>query len=158
MMTGVPLKATTTHDLAHFFFKEDQTLAQKIDRFLGIMAASLEIHGNEPPFRTHQDVYEMIDEIPIGGVPWQSIMFTYDGPKPVDPPKWMDAEYMVWYRIPHKLFLNMLKNPDFENTFDYTPYWQYDEKGDHWYEHFMSGGWAWRQAVCFHRDSKLVFF
>jgi hypothetical protein len=59
----------------------------------------------------------------------------------------MDAEYTVWYRDPHKLFLNMLKNPDFEKAFDYAPYRQYDEKGNRVYEHFMSGDWAWQQAV-----------
>jgi hypothetical protein len=152
-----PFESHTAFDLAHFFFKEDQTSALKIDRFLGIMAASLEIHGDEPPFRTHRDVYETIDAIPIGGVPWQSLMFTYDGPKPTtDPPKWMGAEYTVWYRDPHQLFLNMLKNPDFENSFDYMPYRQYDEKGNRRYEHFMSGDWAWQQAVCLHADFKLL--
>jgi hypothetical protein len=60
----------------------------------------------------------------------------------------MDAEYTVWFRDPHKLFLNMLKNPDFEKSFDYAPYRQYDKKGDRRYEHFMSGDWVWQQAVC----------
>jgi len=145
-----PFESRNAFDLAHFFFKEDQTSAPKIDRFLEIMAASLEVHNDKPPFQNYKDVYSTIDAIPIGGVPWQSLTFTYDGPKPVlDAPKWMDAEYTVWYRDPHKLFLNMLKNPDFAKSFDYAPYRQYDEKGNRRYEHFMSGDWAWQQAVCF---------
>ena len=144
-----PFESRNAFDLAHFFFKEDQTSAAKIDRFLEIMAASLEVHNDEPPFQSHKDVYSTIDAIPIGGVPWQSLNFTYDGPKPVDAPKWMTAEYTVWYRDPHELFLNMLKNPDFEKSFDYAPYRQYDKKGNHRYEHFMSGDWAWQQAVCY---------
>jgi hypothetical protein len=86
------------------------------------MVDILDVHNDDPPFAAHQDVYDTIDEIPIGGVPWQSFTFIYDGPKPEDAPKWMDAEYTVWYQDPHKLFLNMLKNPDFEKAFDYAPY------------------------------------
>jgi hypothetical protein len=143
-----PFESPVAFDLAHFFFKEDQTSAGKIDRVLQIMADLLEVHNDQPPFTSHNDVYRTIDEIPIGGEPWQSFTFTYDGPKPVDTPKWMDAEYTVWFRDPRKLFLNMLKNPDFEKSFDYAPYRQYDKKGNRRYEHFMSGDWAWQQAVC----------
>ena len=40
----------------------------------------------------------------------------------------------------------MLENPDFAEHFDYAPHQQYDTKGRH-YENFMSGDWAWKQAV-----------
>jgi hypothetical protein len=142
-----PFENRLAFQLAHFFFKEDQTSAAKTDWVLELMAASLEIHNDEPPFSSYQDVHSAIDAIPIGGVPWQSYTFTYDGPRPEDAPKWMIAEYTVWYRDPHQVFLNMLKNPDFEDSFDYTPYRKYDEKGNRWYEHLMSGDWAWQQAV-----------
>jgi hypothetical protein len=109
----------------------------------------LEVHSDQPPFLDHKDVYETIDAIPIGGVPWQSSTFTYEGPKPsVDVPKWMEAEYTIWFRDPHRLFLEMLKNPDFVQSFDHTPYRQYDRSGNRQYENFMSGDWAWKQAVC----------
>jgi len=112
------------------------------------MSDLLAVHDDRPPFLDHKDVYQAIDDIPIGGVPWQSLMFTYEGPKPTaDVPKWMDAEYTIWFRDPHKLFLQMLKNPDFVNAFDYAPYRQFDENGNRQYEHFMSGDWAWKQAV-----------
>jgi len=95
------------------------------------MATSLAPHDDSPPFSSHRDLYETIDSIPVGGVPWQSFTFTYEGPKPADdPPKWMDAEYVVWYRDPHQLFLNMLKNPKFAESFDYAPLRQYDGNGD----------------------------
>jgi hypothetical protein len=111
------------------------------------MATSLAPHGDSPPFLNHNDLYETIDAIPVGGVPWQSFTFTYEGPKPDNPPKWMDAEYVVWYRDPHQLFLNMLKNRDFAESFDYAPFRQYDKNGDRRYQNFMSGDWAWKQAV-----------
>ena len=152
-----PFESCNAFDLAHFFFKEDQTSAPKIDRFLQIMANSLEVHNDRPPFTSHTDVYRTIDEIPIGGEPWQSSTFTYDGPKPEDAPKWMDAEYTVWFRDPHQLFLHMVKNSEFKDSFDYAPYRQYDKNGDRLYEHFMSGDWAWQQAVCGFPLPELVF-
>ena len=112
------------------------------------MSDLLVVHDDQPPFLNHKDVYETIDAIPIGGVPWQSMTFTYDGPKPaVDVPKWMDTEYTIWFRDPHQLFLDMIKNPDFVNSFDYAPLRQYDQKGNRQYENFMSGDWVWKQAV-----------
>ena len=113
------------------------------------MGTSLEKHNDVPSFSGHQDIYSTIDAIPIGGMPWQSYTFTYDGPKPQDAPKWMDVEYTIWYWDPHQVFLNMLKNPDFKKSFEYAPYWKYDKKSDRWYKHFMSEDWAWQQAVCF---------
>ena len=104
------------------------------------MSNVMEDHDAQPPFFNHEDVYETIDAIPIGGVPWQSFTFTYDGPKPtVEVPTWMEAEYTIWFRDPHKLFLEMIKNPDFVDSIDYTPYRQYDEDGNRQYENFMSG-------------------
>src|SRR5260370_37632285 len=90
------------------FLLQSQTSAAKIDWMLGIMAASLEIHNNEPLFRNHQGVYRTIDKIPICGVLWQLYTFTYDGLKPVDAPKWMDAEYTLWYQDLHNVFLKIL--------------------------------------------------
>jgi hypothetical protein len=90
---------------------------------LHIVSDLLTVHSDQPPFLDHMDVYQIIDAIPIGGVPWQSFTVTYEGPKPIsDIPKWMDTEYTVWFRDPHQLFLQILKNPEFANSFDYAPY------------------------------------
>ena len=89
----------------------------------------------------------MIDAISVGGAPWQSISLSYDGPIPENPPSWMEAEHMVWFRDPCLLFKNMLDNPDFQNLIDYAPLWQYDTDDQHSYQNFVSGNWAWKQAV-----------
>jgi len=105
-------------------------------------------HGAQPPFLNHKDLYDTIDAIPIGSVPWQSLAFTYDGPKPTENvPKWMEVDYTIWFRDPHKLFLEMIKNPEFADSIDYIPHRQYDKEGNRQYENFMSGDWAWKQAV-----------
>ena len=86
----------------------------------------------------------------IGGVPWQSATFQYDGPRPADDaptPTWMEFEYTIWFRDPSLLFNNMLENSEFAAHFDYVPHQQYDPKGFRRYENFMSGDWAWKQAV-----------
>ena len=59
----------------------------------------------------------------------------------------MDGEYKVWFRNPRTLIHNILSNPDFDGEFDYAPVQEYDVKGNHWFENFMSGNWAWKQAV-----------
>lgn len=99
------------------------------------------------PFSTHRDMYATIDAIPIGGVPWQSITLSFDGPIPEHPPSWMIAGQTVWFRDPRLLFKKMLENPDFRGSFDYAPYRQYDSYGQRRYENFMSGDWAWKRSV-----------
>ena len=144
----MPFESRTAFELAEYFFKDDQTSAAKIDKVLHIISDLLAVHDDLPPFLDYKDVYQTIDAIPIGGVPWQCLTFSYEGPKPAtDVPKWMDAEYEVWFRDPHQLLLDMLKSPDFVNSFDYSPFRQYDDNGDRRYENFMSGDWVWKQAV-----------
>ncbi len=43
----------------------------------------------------------------------------------------------------------MLASPTFADDFDYTPMRIFDINGSRRYEHFMSGDWAWNQAVRF---------
>ena len=59
----------------------------------------------------------------------------------------MESEYTIWFRDPLSLFKNLLENPGFAGSFYYTPYQQFDNNGKRRYEHFMSGNWAWKQAV-----------
>jgi Plavaka transposase len=69
---------------------------------------------------------------------------SHDG---VEIPKWMENEYEIWFRDPRLLFKNMLANRDFNTSFDYAPFRQYDDNGNRRYENLMSGDWAWKQAV-----------
>lgn len=51
-----------------------------------------------PPFANHNDLYNLIDSISVGEVPWQCCSVSYSGPKPAENvPSWMEAEYTVWY-------------------------------------------------------------
>lgn len=142
-----PFENYPAFELAEFFYKDDEMAAGKIDKILGIISRLLAVHGDQPPFIDHKDVYRTIDLIPHG-VPWQCVTFSYEGPRPAtDIPRWMNSEYEVWFRDSHLLLLDMVKNPDFVDYFDYAPSRRYDENGDRQYENFMSGDWAWKQAV-----------
>jgi len=142
-----PFEDSLAFKTANSFFR-NRFSAAKIDGILQLWSESLEQHDDDPPFANHQDLYKTIDAIPIGGVPWESFSFGFNSPDVTpDSPKWMTADFTIWYRDPRQLFLNMLQNPDFAPFFDYAPLRDYDEKGNRRYKNFMSGNWAWKQAV-----------
>jgi hypothetical protein len=119
-----------------------------IDVLLNLWAASLAEHGGKPPFSSHKHLYKTIDATPLGSVPWESFSVRYNGEHPdTNVPRWMTAEFDVWFRDPRSLVHNLLSNPDFNQEFDYSPIQEYDLHGNHRFQDFMSGDWAWKQAV-----------
>ncbi|KAI5984758.1 hypothetical protein EDD15DRAFT_2201065 [Pisolithus albus] len=56
---------------------------------------------------------------------------------------WMSKGYDVWFRDPNAVVKTLLGNPDFHNHFDYVPYREFEPTGQHHWENFMSGNWAW---------------
>ena len=125
--------------------------AGNIDILLDLWAASLFKHDDQPPFASHQDLYDTIDATPLGDVPWDNFSVRYNGIRPESEVlSWMDASFEVWYRNPRTLVQNMLSNPDFDNEFDYAPLQEHDLDGNHRFQNFMSGNWAWKQAVSKH--------
>ena len=118
----------------------------KLFKLWGDYAAST---GGEVPYTGSKDLYSTIDATSVGEVPWQSVKLQYNGPRPTTgtAPGWMDDKHEVWFRDPKQLLRNMLSNTDFDGEFDYVPYQEYDANGNHHYQDFMSGNWAWRQSV-----------
>ena len=127
--------------------------ASDINFVTGLWAASLAAHGDEPPFKNSKDMYDTIDAIPLGNIPWQSVTLNYNGPPPEtlgpnsESPPWMSADYDIWFHDPHLLIHEIIGNPKFKGQFDFTPYQEYDMDSQHRFEKFMSGDWAWRQVV-----------
>ena len=141
-------------ETAKFLYKRCQMLASNIDSLMELWAAYSALQYPEnmssldlSPFFDHKDIYGTINAIPIGGVPWQSISLSYDGPIPENSSSWTNTEHMLWFRDPRLLFKNMLENPDFQNSFDYAPFWQYNTDDQCCYQNFMLGDWVWKQAV-----------
>ncbi|KAH9961210.1 hypothetical protein BJV74DRAFT_787735, partial [Russula compacta] len=119
-----------------------------IDTLLKLWAAMLAPHNDVPPFASHKDMYEKIDSTPLSDMQWESFSVKYDGTLPdSDVPEWMTTNNEVWFHDPQKLIHNMLSNSDFMDKFDYVPFQEYDQDGNHRFQDFMSGNWAWEQCI-----------
>lgn len=121
--------------------------AGNINIVLKLWEASLAIHQDHAPFRNHAHLYKTIDAIPYGEIPWKSLTLTHpdidlEGSKF----PWMEERHIVWYRDLMQVLQELISNPDFRGEFDYVPYHDYNSNG-HQFQDFMSGNWAWRQAV-----------
>jgi hypothetical protein len=131
-----------------------QISESKINELLDIWAADVFHHKDSPPFADCKDVYNTIDSIPLGDVPWQSFAAGYQGQRPdIGSPPWMDSTYEVLFRDPLAVVHNMLRNPDFNGEFDYVPFWEYKANGERCYQDFFSGDWVWMQAVRFYSSA-----
>jgi len=143
-----PYESRLQFETAEFLFTRNQMSAGHIDTLLSLWATSLLKHGDEPPFSNHAELYNTIDSTPLGDVPWEVFNLKYDGALPENEvPSWMTSKYDVWFRDPRSVLRNVLSNPDFDGEFDYAPYQEYDVSGNHRFQDFMSGNWAWKQAV-----------
>ena len=101
-----------------------------------------------PPFASSQDMYNVIDATEVGGIPWQAFMVTYNGVLPKqNPPTWMSASYEVWFRDPLAVMEEQIGNRDFGYEMDYAPKRVFSKSGKRQFSDFMSGNWAWNQAV-----------
>jgi Plavaka transposase len=89
----------------------------------------------------------VIDAVAEGGAPWNAFQVTYDGERPEqESPPWMSQAFEVWYRDPHQVIKQILANREFAGSFDYLPYREFLNGKRRWSD-FMSGNWAWTQAV-----------
>ena len=122
--------------------------AAHINSLLDLWEASLLEAGGCPLFSDYKQMYETINNTRLGDVKWQSFTVKYTGDLGADTAPWMHDDYDVWFQDPHEVMRNMLANPDFANEMDYQPIHEYDTKtSTWWWQDFMSGDWAWRQAV-----------
>ena len=127
--------------------------AGDINLITGLWAASLAPHNDSPPFKNAKDLYDTIDSTPLGNAPWQSFTLNYNGPPHEilgpdgEAPPWTTADYDIWFRDPRLLVQALIANPEFKGQFDFTPYQEYSADGQHRFGDFMSGDWAWKQAV-----------
>ena len=121
-----------------------------IDLLMNIWDKFTEETDDTSPFRDHKDLYSTIDSGSLGDIPWEHFKATYTGdiPRTGTIPTWMTTPHEVWYRSPRKVIHDLLANTDFNGEFDYTPYREYshDDNKRRWGD-FMSGNWAWEQAV-----------
>ncbi|KAG1787529.1 uncharacterized protein HD556DRAFT_1434418 [Suillus plorans] len=145
-------------EAAEFLFCKDQMSASHIDTLLDLWAATLAKHDDHLPFANHRDLYQTIDSIPLGDVPWQNFAVKFCGDKlDVDIPPWMNGSYDVWFQDPCEVVRNMLANPMYADEMDYQPYCEYASATDErQWKDFMSADWAWDQADEISKDPDTV--
>ena len=148
----LPYRNRIEFETANLLFREASLSRNKINRLLELWAASLldatNSESGDPPFSSVAEMFKIIDATPLGDSPWRSFTVSYNGPRPEgEAPSWMSQKYEVWFHCPRDIVCNILANPDFKDTFDVTPYKQYDEQGRHVYSNFFSANWPWQQAV-----------
>ena len=135
--------------MAELLYSKAQMSGGEIDTLLDIHRRS----GGSIPFTNRRDLYGAIDELTVGDLPWQSFTVRYNGDPGIDDdlskprPKWMSDVHEVFYRDPRLTVHEMLANPSYEGSMDFSPYRAFDQDGGRRYEHLMSGDWAWNQAV-----------
>lgn len=145
-----PFSGAAEFKLAEFLFKKVQMSAGNITTLMDIWA---ELNGRDhddpnPPFDKSKDLYDTIDAIPFGDVPWQGFSVKYSGEIPANPPSWMMKSYEVWFRDPLKVMESQIGNRDFDGKIDYAPKQVRGKNGRRQFCDLMSGDWAWEQAVC----------
>jgi hypothetical protein len=138
-------------ETADLFFRQIQLSASQIDAIILLWSATLAGSQSLPPFRNYKDMYKTIDQTPLGDTPWSSFSLKYSGEKPTDDvPAWMNTTYEICYRDPRLVIHGILANPIFKDSMDFIPYRKYDSRTQkRQCRDFMSGEWAWMQAVLF---------
>lgn len=119
---------------------------------LDLWRATIIKHGSlhstdEVPWLNADSLYETIDSIQAGNAPWRCYKFSYVGPKPPTPPRWMEETYELNARDVLLVIEQQLETSEFHGHTAYSPYQEFDVSGNRVYSNLMSGDWAFRQAV-----------
>jgi len=131
--------------------------ASNINDLLQIWAATLPA-DQDPPFVNKQDLYNTIDAIEVGDIPWTSFSLSFNGEAGDRVPSWKHASYDVWYRDPRLVMHQQIGNRDFVEEMDFSAKEVRDEQGTRLHTDFMSGDFAWRQSVrLFNKSHRFLF-
>ncbi len=143
-----PFENEVQFQLADLLYHHAELSAPNIDILLQLWAQSMSSFDSPAPFKSHKDMYAVIDSSVHGDVPWQCLVTTVPGDIDEGAPSWMRTAYEVWYRDPDTVVSTMLSNPDFQGQFDLRPYIDLNVNGTHRWSDVMSGNIAWRHSVC----------
>ena len=143
-----PFESRLQFEVGDFLYRRVQMSGKRIDELMQLWACTLD-EDQDPPFAGRAHMYDTFEEIPVGEARWERFAITFNGTPPPGPlASWMVREYEVFFRDPRKVLHNQLGNPNFKDDLDYIPQRTYNNAGKRKYQDFMSGEWAWAQAVC----------
>ena len=126
---------------------------RNINKALNIWAASVVQQGGSATWKNADELYASIDKIQHGNAPWTTHLFRYQGPLPPSPPQWMMQTYELCICNTHHVLHQQFADPGFKNNINYTPYQQFNKARKQVWSNFMSGDWAWKQAVSAHSQN-----
>ncbi|THH29539.1 hypothetical protein EUX98_g4659 [Antrodiella citrinella] len=144
-----PFEDRPAFEMAEWAFEKVETSGPDFTQLMKILTAKQVVQGQGKDsgfYRHSDDLLKTIDAIEVGDAPWESFTIRYTGPLPLDAPQWKREGYTVYTRNTLTVARNMLKSPDFKNSFDYTPFQEYIGVNERRWSNFMSGHWAWKQA------------
>ena len=124
-------------EVVDFLFHCNQMSAGDINLITGLWATSLAAHNDSPPFKKVKAIYDTIDSMLLGNIPWQKFTLNFNGTPPEnlgsndESPPWTTANYDIWFCDPHLLIQEMIANPEFKSQFDFMPYQEYSTDGQH---------------------------
>ena len=150
-----PYASRPEFELADLLFRRVQMAGTKISDLMDVWAAYQQIYEVDatygPPFSNAQDLYNTIDSTEVGEVPWQAFSVEFDGESSGDSgiplASWKRKSYEVWFRDPLKIVEAQIANKDYACEMDYAPKRMFSRARKRLYTDFMSGNWAWEQAV-----------
>ena len=144
----VPFNSQVGFELVTLLFRDAELSRSKIDQLMELWTASMIEVGGVAPFESHKDLLHQIDQIRLSHILWHSFEAAYSGDQQLDSdsPLWMREKYEVWFHDPREIIHSILGNPDFSSGINYIPYHDFIDGKQRWSK-FMSGDWAWDQAV-----------
>ena len=85
-----PFDNRAQFEITNFLYRWNQMPGTQVDILFNLWAASGD-NGTEPPFSSHNDLYETINAIKLGNLPWTCFTVKYNGPllaREEHPPGW----------------------------------------------------------------------
>jgi len=126
---------------ADFLYHHAEMSAGNIDKLLDIWAKSNK-NREDPPFKSHEHIYETIDATRHGDAPWKCLAISYNGEPSHH--SWQMGEWEVFYCDTDVVLTQMLDNPDFNGQIDYAAYIGLDKSGKRYWSDFMSGNFVYQ--------------
>ncbi|KAN0133153.1 hypothetical protein V8E53_008877 [Lactarius tabidus] len=106
--------------MADLFYCQIQLSTSQIDMIFQLWSTTTNGTPSPSPFKNHKDLYDTIDQTPLGDIPFGSFSLKYNGERPMEEvPEWMDASFQICYHDPHTVIHSMLGDPSFKDDMDY---------------------------------------
>jgi hypothetical protein len=146
-----PFHSRADFDFAWNHFVKSQNSGPEITEALEVRAADLLGTNTTPTWSKAGDMYNTIDAIEGGDLPFGVFRFRYKGKPPVGQnqkvPRWSKRTYELHAANLRQVIHGQLASPELRGHVDVAPYRQFAPDGQRVVSNLMSGEWAWKKAV-----------